>query len=80
LIEFLKTDDNLLKSIFGRGKPQPEASEQRLDALRQEVKKHMRDLNLDQDRNVDLELEYNDILKASLCSFKFVALRTNEGS
>lgn len=36
----------------------------------------MKSLRMQDDRLIDLEIEYNDILKASLISFKFIALKT----
>jgi hypothetical protein len=80
LIELLKTDNNLLKSIFGRNQPVPLNPEPTIDDLRREAQKHLQDLNLKADRHIDMELEYNDILKASLCSFKFIALKTPASS
>ena len=34
------------------------------------------ELDLEKEREINMELEYNDILKASMVSFKFVAYRT----
>jgi hypothetical protein len=79
LVDLLKTDSNLLKSIFGRVPDAADESDNRLEILRREAQKQMQTVQRE-DRFIDMETEYNDILKASLCSFKFIALRTLSAS